>query len=265
MNTLGGAGAAYLVRGDARYLDILRNAYDYLQAHQVFATGGYGPDEQLLPREALLAQAVEDRRPPPRSNAAPGPRSRWSSICMRCTGDARYGDWAERLAINGHRREHPDDRRRPRVLLLRTTTRTAADKRSTAADGWSCCTGTRIQATADFCDLIYFKDKDNLCVNLFTPSTVKWSHAGANVTLHQTTRFPEDGTVEFTVETDRPVEAGLKIRTPLWLAAPMTAKLNGEPVSLEADALHWSSLRREWKTGDRLDDHAADAALGEPT
>ena len=89
-------------------------------------------------------------------------------------------------------------------------------------DGWSCCTGTRIQATADFCDLIYFKDADNLYVNLFTPSTVKWSHAGANVTLQQATRFPEDGTVEFTVETDRPVEAGLKIRTPRWLAGPMT-------------------------------------------
>ena len=66
-------------------------------------------------------------------------------------------------------------------------------------DGWTCCTGTRPQAMADYCDLIYFKDADNLYVNLFTPSTVKWSHAGANVTLRQTTRFPEDGTVEFTV------------------------------------------------------------------
>ena len=70
--------------------------------------------------------------------------------------------------------------------------------------------------------------------------------------LHQTTRFPEDGTVEFTVETDRPVESGLKIRTPQWLAAPMTAKLNGEAIALLSDSLHWSSLRRQWKTGDRL-------------
>ena len=39
VNTLGGAGAAYLVKGDPRYLDILVNAYDSLQANQVFATG----------------------------------------------------------------------------------------------------------------------------------------------------------------------------------------------------------------------------------
>ena len=32
---------------------------------------------------------------------------------------------------------------------------------------WSCCTGTRPQAAADCCDLVYFKDKENLCVNLF--------------------------------------------------------------------------------------------------
>ncbi len=33
--------------------------------------------------------------------------------------------------------------------------------------GWSCCTGTRPQAVADVCDLVYFHDADNLHVNLF--------------------------------------------------------------------------------------------------
>src|SRR5271157_2608631 len=41
VNTLGGAGAAYLVKGEAKYLDTIKNAYDYLQAEQCFATGGY--------------------------------------------------------------------------------------------------------------------------------------------------------------------------------------------------------------------------------
>ena len=100
MNTLGGAGAAYLVRGDARYLDILRNAYDYFQAHQVFATGCYGPDEQLLPRDALLAAPAEDDghgRDPVRRLG----RVQDGQVSAACTGDARYGDWAERIAING--------------------------------------------------------------------------------------------------------------------------------------------------------------------
>jgi DUF1680 family protein len=249
VNTLGGAGAAYLVRGDSRYLDILRNAYDYLQKYQVFATGCYGPDEGLMPREQLLDRLSKT------TATAETQCGAWAVFKMvkylvRCTGDARYGDWAERIAINGLGASLPmtaDGR-----VFYYSDYNTHGGMKRIHWDGWSCCAGTRIQATADVCDLAYFKDGDNLYVNLFTPSTVKWSHAGANVTLHQTTRFPEDGAVEFTVETDKPVEAGLKIRTPAWLAAPMTAKLNGEPVSLETDPLHWSSLRREWKTGDRL-------------
>jgi uncharacterized protein len=248
-NTLGGAGAAYLVRGDSRYLDILRNAYDYLQRSQVFATGGYGPDEQLLPVKALLARLSQT------TNTAEIQCGTWAAFKMvkyliRCTGDAKYGDWAERLAINGIGATIPMTRD-GRVFYYSDYNPHGAHKFN-CPDGWSCCTGTRIQATADYCDLIYFKDKDSLCVNLFAPSSVKWSHAGTNITLHQTTRFPEDGTVEFTIETDKPVEADLKIRTPAWLAAPMTAQLNGEPVSLKTNSLHWSSIHREWKNGDRL-------------
>jgi uncharacterized protein len=249
VNTLGGAGAAYLVSGNSRYLDILRNAYDYLQKYQVFATGGYGPDETLLPGDQLLDRLSKT------ANTAEIQCGTWAAFkmvkyLMRCTGDAQYGDWAECLAINGIGATipmTPDGH-----VYYYSNYNTHGGKKCNHGDGWSCCTGTRIQATADFCDLIYFKDKDNLCVNLFAPSSVKWSHAGANVTLHQATRFPENGTVEFTIETDRPVEAGLKIRTPLWLIEPMTAKLNGAPVALESDALHWSSLHRTWKTGDRL-------------
>ena len=63
--------------------------------------------------------------------------------------------------------------------------------------------------------------------------------------------FEEDA-VDFTFQADRPVQFGLKIRSPLWLAGPMTARLNGQPVPLKVDALHWTTLRREWKSGDRL-------------
>jgi uncharacterized protein len=249
VNTLGGAGAAYLVRGDARYLDVLRNAYDYLQTQQVFATGAYGPDESFLPHDQFLAKLSQTE------NTAEIQCGTWAVFKMvkyliRCTGDARYGDWAERMLLNGIGASIPMSAGGG-VYYYADYNPRGGQKRN-HQDPWTCCTGTRVQATADYCDLVCFKDQDNLYVNLFAPSTVRWQHAGGNVTLRQTTRFPEDGTVEFAVETDRPVEFGLKIRTPQWLAGPMAAKLNGEAVSLESDSLHWSSLRREWKTGDRL-------------
>ena len=241
--------AAYLVTGEARYLAILKNAYDYLQANQVFATGGYGPDEQLLPRDRLLATLAAT------PNSCEIQCGTWAAFKMVkylvcCTGDARYGDWAERLAINGigaGTHTTADGR----VFYYSDYNPRGGTKRNYDR-GWSCCTGTRPQAVADYCDLVYFKDRDNLYVNLFAPSTVRWSRDSASVTVQQTTRFPEEDAVAFTFQADRPVKFGLKIRTPLWLARPMTAQLNGEPVSLEVDTTHWATLRREWRSGDRL-------------
>ena len=249
VNTFGGAGAAYFVRGDSRYLDTLRNAYDYFQARQVFATGCYGPNEQLLPRESLVALL------PKTTATAETQCGAWAVFKMvkyllRATGDARYGDWAERIAINGLLAGIPMQPDGHVFYYSNYNPRGAV--KHVHGDGWTCCTGTLIQATADCCDMVYFKDADDLYVNFFTPSTVKWPHAGANLVVRQTTRFPDDGTVEFAIESDRPVEFGLKIRTPQWLAGPITAKLNGEAVSLETDSLHWATIRRQWKPGDRL-------------
>ena len=41
VNTLGGAGAAYSLSGDRRYLDIIRNAYEFLQQTQCYRQRGF--------------------------------------------------------------------------------------------------------------------------------------------------------------------------------------------------------------------------------
>jgi len=43
VNTLGGAGAAYLATGEQPYLDILKNAYDYSRPTKTFVTGRLRP------------------------------------------------------------------------------------------------------------------------------------------------------------------------------------------------------------------------------
>ena len=248
MNTLGDAGAAYLVTGDARYLAILKNAYDYLQANRFSPPAVTGRTNNCS--RAIVAGHVG--RHPELCEIQCGTWAAFKMVkyLVCCTGNGRYGDWAERLAINGigagtHTTAEAGCSTTP-------TTIPAAARKRNYDRGWSCCTGTRPQAVADYCDLVYFKDRDNLYVNLFAPSTVRWSRDSASVTVQQTTRFPEEDAVAFTFQADRPVKFGLKIRTPLWLARPMTAQLNGEPVSLEVDTTHWATLRREWRSGYRL-------------
>ena len=81
---------------------------------------------------------------------------------------------------------------------------------------------------------------------------MKWSHGGSVVVLRQATRFPNDPTVQFTVETDRSVEFGLKVRRPSWMTEPPTATLNGAPATFTSEPSHWMTLRRTWNNGDRV-------------
>ena len=249
VNTLGGAGAAYLVKGDSHYLDILINAYDSLQANQIFATGGYGPDEQFLPRDRLR-ERLENT-----ANSFETQCGTWAGFKMAkhllcATGEAKYGDWAERLALNGIGASIPMSGD-GRVFYYSNYNPHGGEKRNTDF-GWSCCTGTRPQAAADCCDLVYFKNKENLYVNLFTPSTVRWSVHDTGVTLHQITRFPEEPSTQLTVDPAQPVSFGLRIRCPAWLAGPITARINGAAASIEKDPQNWAVIQRTWSRGDRV-------------
>lgn len=249
VNTLSGAAAAYFVTGERWYLDAICNAYDYLQQNQIYATGGYGPDERLRTPSRLpdtLDTSVHHFETQCGSWAA----FKLSKYLMTFTGDARYGDWIERLVINGIGATipmSPDGR----SFYYSGYNVSSASKRLTPAH-WACCAGTRPQAIADYYDLVYFKDADHLYVNLFAPSTVKWETAGASVAVRQSTRFPESETVMLMVSIDRPATFGIKVRIPAWLSRPMTASINGRPVRVNADSLHWAEFTREWRDGDRL-------------
>jgi DUF1680 family protein len=249
VNTLCGAAAAYLAGGRPRDLEAARNGFDWLQATQVYATGGYGPNECLLPRPLLLDGLLTS------DNHFETQCGTWaafklSKYLISITGDAHYGDWIERLAINGIGASvptGPDGR-----VFYYADYNPGGGTRSFFDFPWSCCTGTRIQATADYCDLIYFRDGQGLYVNLFAPSIVTAAIGGQEVTLRQDTRFPELPESEFTVEAAGPRSFALHFRVPGWIAGPMTARLNGSPVDLIPGDRHWVTLDRKWQPGDRV-------------
>jgi DUF1680 family protein len=90
-------------------------------------------------------------------------------------------------------------------------------------------------------------------VNLYTPSTVRFQANGKPVVLRQETNFPEAPKVSFIVQCDQPAQFTLKLRKPGWLVSPVVALLNGAPVELATDKLHWFTIQRTWQSGDRLE------------
>jgi DUF1680 family protein len=249
VNTLGGAAAAYLVKGDPHYLDAIKNAYSFLQTYQCFATGGFGPDEELLPRDKLLEKLGEAHHTF-ETQCGCWAAFKLTKYLLCFTGDARYGDWIERLLYNGIGASVPMTAD-GRVFYYSDYCPHGGEKRNIDF-GWSCCTGTRPQAVADYCDLIYFQDVDSLYVNLFVPSTVRWSCGGKNLTVTQATRFPEAEETHLKVHLAEPAEFMLKFRVPAWLARPMRANVNGRQAELVLDSAHWAALRRQWKDGDKI-------------
>lgn len=253
VNTLGGAGAAYLVTGETHYLDTLRNAYDYLQAKECFATGGFGPNEQITP-PAARRRMLETSHATFETQCGSWAAFKMTKYLLSLTGDARYGDWTERLVLNGIGASVPMSGD-GRVLYYSDYNPAEGTKRN-CDQGWTCCAGTRPMAIADYHDLIYLHSADGLYVNLYPPSTVRWTPTGgAAMTVRQTTRFPASDTVEFTIQAARPGLFGLHLRAPGWLSGRATAELNGKPISLFADARHWFPITRLWKEGDHLTLH----------
>lgn len=249
VNTLGGAAQAYLHSGEQHFLETILQAHDDLSAKQCFATGGFGPDEQLLPR-AAWRRKTDYCHNSFETQCGAFAVFKLCKYLMTITGNARYGDWIERLAYNGIAATIPMS---PNGLVFYYSDYSGlGGVKHNHFDGWSCCTGTRPMALADLHDLVYFHDQKDLYVNLFVPSTVVWIRPGSAVRVQQHTRFPETESTELTIVSKATASFGLKLRAPGWLAGPISVAVNGQPVAAPVDRRGWVVIDRNWQDGDRV-------------
>ncbi|MDF3076980.1 MAG: hypothetical protein K0S09_869 [Sphingobacteriaceae bacterium] len=245
LNTLSGAAAAYLLTGDEHYKTTVKNAYNFFNDTQAFATGGFAPNERLLTKDKLI-EALETTHNTFETQCGSWAIFKLSKYLMEITGDARYGDWIEKMTINGIGADIPMSED-GKVLYYSDYNPRQGQKRNYFL-GWSCCTGTRPQAVAEYADLVYFKGPTGLYVNLFVPSAVSWN--GLSVT--QSTNYPEVNFTELTIKTGT---AGKKMvlafRKPSWAKDAPLIYVNGKITkSLLAD--NWLKVGRLWKNGDKV-------------
>jgi len=104
---------------------------------------------------------------------------------------------------------------------------------------------------AEYDNLIYFRDKSGLYVNLFVPSEVTWDFGGNETTVRQETHYPESDTTTLTVRPQQSAAFDLSFRVPGW-AQVAAVKVNGEAVRVEAPPENWVTIRRTWNPEDRV-------------
>ena len=88
---------------------------------------------------------------------------------------------------------------------------------------------------ARYGELIYAHKNDDLYVNLFIASELRWAAKG--LTLRQETRFPDEDRTTLTFRLDHPARLTLKLRWPGWVApGRMAVRVNGVPAPELASA-----------------------------
>jgi DUF1680 family protein len=250
VNTFSSCAMAYAVSGDSQYLQIIKNAYDFLQNTQCYATGGYGPVERIMPSNGNLGKALEIQ-----SNSCEAPCCSWAGFklakyLMQSTGEARYGDWIERLLYNAIGAALPITGNGKNFYYA--DYRVAGGLKYYARSTYTCCSGTYFQATAEYSNLIYFHDASGLYVNLYVPSDVSWDHGGDEIKLVQETSYPEAETSTFTISMNQDARFALRFRIPSW-ASGVSLKVNGSAVDVDCKAGTWATIDRPWHNGDRVE------------
>lgn len=250
VNALNSAMQAYLTLGSEKHLRAARNAFEMLVTTQSFATGGWGPDEMLrAPGSGALAASLVSTHNSFETPCGAYAHFKLTRSLLRVSREARYGDSMERVMYNtvlGAKPLQPDG------TAFYYSDYNFEGRKGYSNHRWPCCSGTLPQVAADYRINVYFRDGNDLYVNLYIPSRVEWQHPNGRVTLTQASTYPFDDVVRFDLLADRPHEFALHLRIPAWTQGA-SVSVNGKRQAMELEPGSFAAVRRQWKVGDHVE------------
>ena len=247
VNCLCSAMQAYLTLGSEKHLRAAKNGFDMLAA-QSFVSGGWGPDESL---RATGSSDVYDSLTKTHSGFETPCGSyahfKLTRYLLRATRDSRYGDSMERMMYNTILGAKPLERDGRAFYYSDYNFR---GRKVYSPHGWPCCSGTMPQVAADYRINTYFRDARGVYVNLYIPSTLRWTEGAAQIMLTQKSEYPYGSQVQFDIKATTPVEFAICLRIPVW-AEGASITINSKRHT--AVPGNFARLRRRWKSGDRIE------------
>lgn len=251
-NALSSAMQAYLASGSQKHLRAAQNAFAMITATQSFATGGWGPDESfVVPDSGALYASLASTHRGFETPCGSYAHCKLTRYLLRVSRDGRYGDSMERVVYNavlGAKSLQANGR------AFYYSDYHSPGRKTYFPDRWPCCSGTLPQIAADYRILTYFRGADEIFVNLYLPSTLRWqSSEGAQLSLEQNGSYPLENSVKFELRTARPVAFALRLRIPAW-SRPYgpVVRVNGERFSSPIDK-GFATIHRRWRDGDRIE------------
>ncbi len=250
VNSLSSAMQAYLTLGSEKHLRAAMNAFDML-SKQSFATGGWGPDEILrAPQGPDVFASLTDSHNSFETPCGSYAHFKLTRYLLRVTRDSRYGDSAERVMYNtvlGAKPLMSDGR-----AFYYSDYNFKGHKSYRDDQHWACCSGTLPQVAADYRINAYFRDPGGIWVNLYIPSTLRWTQDCAQVELTQQGQYPFDSMVQFDVKTSKATDFTVSFRIPAW-ASGASISINGRREKVTPTLGSFAAIHRRWRSGDRIE------------
>jgi DUF1680 family protein len=267
------AAKAYLVLGEEKHLKAAVNGLAFVE-QQSFATGGWGPDETFLPRPAVdytdpatgekkhepALESLGDSivRTPYHFETPCGSHAHFklTRYLLRITKNPHYGDSMERVMYNTVLGALPLNKFGK--AFYQSNYHHHARKEyfdgygNSMEDDWPCCSGTLPQVAADYHVSTYFRDREGVFVNLYIPSTLGWEQEGTRVSLTQSGSYPLADDISIEITTPQPTRFAVRLRIPAWTRTP-SILVNGQKISDPVHRGTFATVRREWKSGDRIE------------
>lgn len=240
-----GLATLYRLTGDETDRKTAEFFWDRIVNHRTYAIGGNSNHEYLGPADELSDQLS-------------------SNTCESCNTynmlkltrqlfewdpKASYFDYYERAHFNHMlANQDPDSGMITYFMPLATG---FARHYSNPDDDWTCCHGTGMEVHTKHADSVYFHEGlSRLWVTQFIPTELNWKAAG--VRLRQDTAFPASGRVSLTIEQGSR-EFSLDIRHPAWAKASFPIRVNGKVVATSSEPSSFTSVRRKWRAGDKVE------------
>lgn len=284
VNSLSSAAMAYLVTKEEKYLTAMQNGYDEILQHHTFATGGYGPAECLFPEEegylgdSLKANWDADKIHFSYRDFGDSIRTRddkWGSCEVSCcswavfklcnylltiTGEARFGDWAEKLLYNGCGGQLPITKEGKVMYyadyFVNGGMKTVEDGRMQENGSlfeWQCCTGTFPEDVAEYSNMLYYKGENTLCVSQYLASSVSFQMQDEFFTFENESFYPKERELRFRLRGTSRKQFSIQFRVPSWATGNNRVKINGEVVQAVIVPNTWLVLDRTWRDGDVIE------------
>ncbi|GIF39372.1 beta-L-arabinofuranosidase domain-containing protein [Actinoplanes xinjiangensis] len=221
--------------------------YDMVVPHRTYVHGGTGQGEVFRKRDVIAGSIVTSTNA---ETCAAYNMLKVARNLFALNPDARFFDYYERTLVNqilGSRRD-ADSTTDPLVTYMLPV---GPGVRRGYGNIGTCCGGTGLENHTKYQDAVWFRSPggDTLWVNLYIASTLRWAERGVTVTLAGD--YPRSPAATLTV-TGRG-RFDLRLRVPAWARQDFTIKVNGRTTGVRVGDDGYAGIRRDWRTGDRVE------------